>query len=446
MTAVRKIIALLIIVFIGLPILFGVVWVVGLTKATVSSEFISELPQEIIREIPDIAEEIFKEGQDEKVIRDENTRAWFRAASEAGVSPKQLMADIGLLDWLQYELSDSLDEVGEILRGERRARPITINLRPLKDILMRDEIDQYLMRVLEELPPCDEEGERQWIQIGRWGLDNRELPACRPDMEVAREALTEWRMDAVTEMDNEVEIFEDVEFVPFGLSRALPILSSFLFVFPALFIFIGSLIAATSPASFFRWSGISTFLGALPALLLAFFVKHISLWGLRIAPFYSSEWDTWSPELQDLVFEKVSWIPMRIVDQLFSPVVTVAALVCVLGIVLFAISLMVRNKPRSKVVTSAQAPPPVAPTPGKAPEEDAPVKAEIAEKVEEEADKAEEGAETAEEKPEDVEEKEDEVKEQEFELPEEQKPKEDRADKEESAEPEPKEVKKTDKK
>lgn len=414
MTVVRKIIALLIIALIGLPILFGVVWVVGLTKATVSSEFISELPQEIIREIPDIAEEIFEEGQDERVIRDENTRAWFRAAAEAGVSPKQLMADIGLLDWLEYELAESLDEVGEVLRGERRARPITIDLRPLKDILMRDEIDQYLMRVLEELPPCDEEGERQWIQIGRWGLEDRELPACHPDMEVAKEALTEWRMDAVTDMENEVEIFEDIDFIPFGLSRALPVLSSFLFVIPALFIFIGSLIAATSPASFFRWCGVSTFLGALPALLLAFFVKHVSLWGLKIAPFYSSDWDSWSPELQELVFEKMSWIPMRIIDQIFSPVVTVAAIVCVLGIVLFAISLMVRNKPRSKATTSVQAPPPVAPTPEKTPEEEAPVKAKIAEKVEEEAEKEEEA--------EDIENKEDEVEEQEFELPEEEKP------------------------
>jgi predicted PurR-regulated permease PerM len=404
MTAVRKIIALLIIVLIGLPVLFGVIWVVGLTKATVSSEFISDLPQEIIREIPDIAEEIFEEGQDEGVIRDENTRAWFKAAADAGVSPKQLMSDIGLLDWLQFELAESLDEVGEILRGERRPRPITIDLRPLKDILMRDEIDRYFMRVLEELPSCDEEGERQWIQIGRWGLEDRELPACRPDMEVAQEALLEWRMDAVTDMDNEVEIFEDVEFVPFGFSRALPVLSSFLFVFPALFIFIGSLIAATSPASFFRWSGISTFLGALPALLLAFFVKHVSLWGLKIAPFYSSDWDTWSPELQELVFEKTSWIPMRIIDQIFSPVVTVAALVCVLGVVLFAISLMVRDKPRGRTVAAVPAP------------EEAPEKAEIAEKGEEEAEKAEEKAEA---EAEEIKEKGDE---QEFELPEKEEP------------------------
>jgi hypothetical protein len=408
MTAVRKIIAILIIAFIGLPVLFGVIWVVGLTKATVSSEFISDLPQEIIQEIPDIAEEIFEEAQNEKVIRDENTRAWFRAAAEAGVTPKKFMADIGLLDWLKNELSESLDEVGEILRGERRPRPITIDLRPLKDILLRDEIDHYLMRVLENLPPCDGEEEQEWIQIGRWGWDHRKLPACRPDMEVAREALTEWRMDAVEDMDNEVEIFEDVHFVPFGLSRAITVLSSFLFLFPAFFIIIGSLIAATSPASFFRWSGISTFLGALPALLLSFFTKYLSLWALRFAPFYSSEWDTWSPELQELILEKASWIPMRIINQIFSPVVTVAGIVCVLGIVLFAISLIVRNKPRTKAVSSVQAPPPVSPE--KAPEEEA----------EEKIAKVEEEEKTG------MEAKKEEAEEQEFELLEEEKKEEDK--------------------
>lgn len=356
MTAARKIIALLIIIFIGLPILFGVIWVVGLTKATVSSEFISDLPREIIDEVPDIAEEIFEEAQDERVIRDDNTRAWFEAAARAGVTPKQLMEEIGLLDWLENELSDSLEEVGEVLRGERRPRPITLDLRPLKDILLREEIDQYLMRVLDNLPPCDEEENSAWLQISRRGLDHRELPACRPDAEIAKEALTEWRIDAVDDMENEIEIFEDVHFLPFGISRTITVLSYSLFVIPAIFIFIGALIAATSPASFFRWSGISTFLGALPVLLLSFFVKHVSLWALRFAP-YSYQND-WSSELNDLILEKTSWIPMRIVDQLFSPVISVAAVVCVIGIVLFVISLMVRGRTRTRTVTKVQTPPP----------------------------------------------------------------------------------------
>jgi hypothetical protein len=355
MTAARKIIAALIIVFIGLPLLFGIIWVVGLTRATVSPEFISDLPREIIEDIPDMAEEVFSEAQDEKVIRDENTRAWFRAAAKAGVTPRQVMSEIGLLDWLENELSYSLEQVGEILRGERRPRPITIDLRPLKNILLKEEIDQYLLRILENLPPCDEEGEEEWLLLTERGMRHHELPACRPDLEIAREAIAEWQMDAVDEMENEIEIFEGVRFFPFGISRSITILSYFLFLIPAFFIIIASLIAATSPASFFRWSGISTFLGALPVLFLSLLVKHASLWGLGFVPYYHS--DTWSSELEGLILEKTSWIPMRIIDQLFTPVISVAAIVCVIGIVLFAISLMVRGRTPRGTVTAAQAPP-----------------------------------------------------------------------------------------
>ncbi len=384
MTAVRKIIALLIIILFGLPLLFGIIWVVGLTQATVSPEFISDLPREIIEEVPDIAEEIFREAQDQRVIRDENTRAWFKAAAEAGVTPKQVMAEIGLLDWLENELSESLEQVGEVLRGERRPRPITIDLRPLKNILLREEIDQYLLRVLENLPPCDEEENSAWFQIARRGLDHRELPACRPDLEIAREALTEWRIEAVDDMDDEIEVFEDVHFLPFGISRTITVLSYSLFVIPAIFIFLGALIAATSPASFFRWSGISTFLGALPVLLLSFFAKHISLWALSFAPYSYS--DAWSSELNELILEKISWIPMRIIDQLFSPVISVAAIVCVIGIVLFVISLMVRGRTRTRIVTTVQAPPVAPESKAEAP------KAEVAEEakiLKEEAQKPE---------------------------------------------------------
>ena len=48
MTA-RRIIGVLIIVFIAIPVLFGVIWAVGMVRATVSAEFLSDLPQEIIQ-------------------------------------------------------------------------------------------------------------------------------------------------------------------------------------------------------------------------------------------------------------------------------------------------------------------------------------------------------------------------------------------------------------
>lgn len=343
MLAVRRIIALLILGFIGLPILFGVIWVVGLTKATVSAEFVSDLPLEIIQDVPEMADEIFEAAQDEMVVTDEETRAWFRAAAEAGLSPRQVMEDSGLLDWLKNELSESLAQVGDIFRGEERPSRVVFDLRPLKEILESEETEALFLRIVEHLPPCDEEGAGLWAEIAERGGDVEDIPPCRPDLEVARSVFAAWRADALETMEDEIDVFdvEEVPVLPLGLSRTVTLISSFLFVIPAVIIFLSSLIAATSPASFFRWSGISVFVGGLPALALSFFAKHASLWALKFGPYAYTE--TWSPELHDLILEKTSWIPMVIMDRLLSPVIAVAGIVCIVGVLLFAVSLLVRK-------------------------------------------------------------------------------------------------------
>lgn len=375
MTAARKIIALLIIIFLGIPILFGVIWFVGLTKATVSPEFLTDLPREIIADIPDMAEDIFKEAQSKQVISDENTRAWFRAAAEAGVTPTMVMEDIGLQNWLQSELSESLRETGEVLRGKRRARTIVLNLRPLKEILLNDDIDMYLTRILENLPPCDEDGMRAWMEIAEEDWSDERLPACRPDLNIAQAVLKNKRIEAVSEMEEEVAIFEDVRFIPFGISRVITWLSYSLFLIPALFIVVAALIAATSPASFFRWTGISILVAAIPALLLSLFVRSVSLWALNFVPYSYSHAETWSSELYDLVLEKTSWIPIKIVEFLFSPVVAISGIVCITGLVIFVLSFMARDRVRTRIVQRRVVPPaPVTP--------EKPV--EVGEKVEEE--------------------------------------------------------------
>ncbi len=346
MTAVRKIIGLVIILFFGLPTLFGVIWVVGLTKATVSAEFLSDLPREIIEDVPDMAEEIFRDAQDEGALTDENLRAWFKAAADAGITPRQVMEETGLLDWLQEGLSASLAEVGEIFRGERRARSVVLDLRPLKEILMGDDFDRYMMRILDHLPPCDEGGQRKWRRIAEETGGRGELPACRPDEGVVSGVLAAKRAELVEEIDDEVEIIEDLPYFPYGLSRTVTFLSSFLFLLPAFFIVIGSLIAASSPAGFFRWSGVSALAGGIPALLLALLVRSATLWGVGFVPYSFSDYGAGSSELGNLVLERAGWIPATVLDHLFSPVVTVAAMVCVVGVVVFTVSFLVRGGSR----------------------------------------------------------------------------------------------------
>jgi hypothetical protein len=358
----RRFIGLILILFFGLPSLFGIIWTVGMIKASVSADFLTDLPRKIIADIPQTADEIFRDAQNKEYIGNSDTRTWFQAAAKTGISPRELMQKTGLLDWMEGELSDSLKQLGRMLRGERRPREIVVDLRPLKDALLHPEVELFLEKTLANLPPCDERGMKEWSDFAAAGGRHHELPACQPDLATAKMVLNDARTRAVNEMDNEFQLLESVHdfpFLPMGLSRVITFLSYFLFFIPAAFIFLGALIAASSPAGFCRWSGASILVAGIPALLLSLFVKYLSLWGIQAAS-VSSWHNRWATDLGDLVLEKVRWIPERIIDQLFSPVVWVALFVCLVGVVFIAVSFSVRDKaPKTQTpaVSSPAAPP-----------------------------------------------------------------------------------------
>jgi hypothetical protein len=380
MDAVRKIIGLAIIAFFGLPILFGMIWAVGLIKATVSSEFLTDLPRQVISEVPAAADAIFRDAQNEDFISDANTRAWFQAASKAGMPPSELMAKTGLNEWLTGELSGSLRQAGRVLRGEVRPRPIVIDLQPLKQALLSPEVERYLEATLNNLPPCDEQGLKSWMEVAASGPGHQKLPACRPDPEASQAALAAARTKIVDGIPDNVEVFRDVRHFPafpLGVSRTITLLSFLLFLIPAAFIFLGAVIADSTPAGFLRWSGASILIGGIPALLLALAVKYFSLWGLASGALTWHEHRT--SELADLVFDKLRHIPESVINQLFSPVILVAAMVCVAGVVMFALSYSARKtsrrtpKPASTVPQApsgpGSAPPgPVSPQAGPGPQ------------------------------------------------------------------------------
>jgi hypothetical protein len=184
---IRKLIGVFLVVLIGIPVLFGVTWAVGLVRASLSTEFLVDLPQAIITDIPRSADDFFRAVQDEKLFADPQTRAWFQAAAKTGTSPKELLEKTGILAWMKGELTDSLHQMGEVLRGESPVRTISIDMRPLKAALRHPEMDLFLEATLANLPPCDEQGLKAW-QDRASGLGG-DLPACRPDAALAKVAL-----------------------------------------------------------------------------------------------------------------------------------------------------------------------------------------------------------------------------------------------------------------
>jgi len=346
METARKIIGLLFIIFLALPTLFGVIWAVGMIRASVSPEFLTELPREIIARVPETVDEIFQDARSEEFITDDRIRAWFDAAVKAGIPPREVFEKTGLMSWMEDEVSDSLRQFGLVLRGERKPRPIVIELRPLKAALLHPEMERFLTETLNQLPSCDEQGMKTWAEFMGSGAHHL-LQACRPDPAVAQEALLSARTRLVEQIKDEIELMESpyrFPVVPFGLSNFVSSISYLLFLIPAALIFLGAAIGAGSPAGIFRWAGISVLAGSLPALLLSYGTKSLSLWAIKSWP---HRWhEAWPTEFGDLVMKKLSWIPARVVDQLFSPVIGVAAVVCVVGIVLYALSFTVQDHSR----------------------------------------------------------------------------------------------------
>jgi hypothetical protein len=67
MNQTRTILGLLIMIFFAIPALFGIIWAVGLTQAVVSQKMLSELPQEIIAEIPNLVDGVLLAAKDENI-------------------------------------------------------------------------------------------------------------------------------------------------------------------------------------------------------------------------------------------------------------------------------------------------------------------------------------------------------------------------------------------
>jgi hypothetical protein len=346
----RKILGTLILVLAGIPILFGVIWAVGLVKATVSPEFLTDLPREIIAEIPDRADALFKAAQLDTEFSDPETRAWVRAAAQTGIPPRELMEKTGLLDWMRGELSESLRLAGGMLRGEEPPREMRIDMRPLKRALLHPEMDRFLAETVRRLPPCDEAGLGAWRDLAASGGDVHDAPPCAPGDALAADVLLRARDRAVARMEDELPFIENVDRrewpMPLfrkGISGPVTTMSFALFLVPAFFIFLGALVAASSKASFLRWSGFSVLAGSLPVLVFAWLIKRFSLWAIAGGPL---DWrGRWTSEMESYILLKLSWIPTRIVDQLFSPVIYTAAVVAVVGVVMIALSYSMRPAP-----------------------------------------------------------------------------------------------------
>jgi hypothetical protein len=358
MSGVRKTIALLVIILIGIPVLLGVIWAVGVTRAVVSPEFLAEMPRDIIARVPNLLEETLEAVDREDVIEDADTRAWVRAVASAETTPKELLEKIGVMDWLKNELSQSLEDIGKILRGEMRPKPVKLNMRPLKAALTHEGVSQYLQEILEKLPPCTDDQVKEWLEavVHERPFEDNAPPACQPpDLVNAVRLLRQAWIQEVAEIPDEVDVFdiEKEDFFPrrgVNITHLVVSLTYFLFFFPAVILLVSALIATSSGPGILRWIGVPTLISGILAFGLSRFVGKMVQWGVDIGPFsysYSNVHHVPFSEAGEIFIEKLGDIILVVVDHLFAAVNTVAGTVCVVGIILIALSYLLSRDSRS---------------------------------------------------------------------------------------------------
>jgi len=337
MNDVRKIVALLLIILIGVPLLFAMIWAAGVTRAVMSPRLLSDLPQAMIREVPDVIDEVLQTARRGEGRMDDNLRGWLTAASAVSISSRQLLEESGVNNWTRTELADSLRRISLMLRAQSQLADVRLDLRPLKRALTHPAVDRYLEQVFANLPACDEAGLAAWrraIEADHWDR----LPACRPLPELTPSALERLHREMSREMPDDVTLFAPkTDFPPgFDLVHGVGSLIWLMFLFPALVIIVAALIAVGPKPAFFRWSGIPTMVAGVLALGLSTLAGRLIPWAMKWAPYeHSHYWSHADPFLRGRLGSLLaSWV-----QQVTSPVMAVAGSVAVVGLVLFALSL-----------------------------------------------------------------------------------------------------------
>jgi len=222
-------------------------------------------------------------------------------------------------------------------------------MKPLKDSILHPSVTSYLKSIVRNLPECDDMEIEEWKRVAfrnDWsdGFDLDEFPTCRPPgLEITDDLIKMFQMRAVEEMPVDVEILDDWVDLPRGWSftKTISTVTYALFIFPALLIFLGSLIAATSKASFFRWSGVTTMIGGLLAYGLASLLENI----IPVSEF-SFRYDfanSVSSRFEELVIMKVGNLTEIFLNSLFAPASKLGGTIAIIGLILFALSFLIND-------------------------------------------------------------------------------------------------------
>jgi len=352
--SLRQFIAWLIFIFIALPSLFGSIWAVGAAKGALSKQVISDAPRQLIPQIPDLIDLTFTEAQKPGVLDDSNTILWVDAAAKQDISPRELLEQIGLFDWLNRDLDTTLQQLGEILDGKVPASELNLDLRALKEILLSPQIMNYLFSVTRELPQCTSNQLAVWQSLtDKQPDENVEVPACNPGQNILNLVYENYQTNVNKIPDKADPVSQTGQNnQAININRIVGNLAFSIFIFPLVFLLIGALLVSTKLNSRLRSSGTIILIAGLNVLLLATLARNSTNFALMANTAWSPATQTkLSLQFQQSVSEKIIPILGPAINQIFKPVIDLSLWVSMAGLLLVIISFTIsQNNDNAKAL------------------------------------------------------------------------------------------------
>ena len=344
MTGCRRLLAVLMMMFLAIPLLVAITLAVGAMQGLAGGAYLEKMPRAVLNQVPLLLEDGVSLLRLQGRI-DDDARVWLDAIEKHPQPLLDLYRKTGMQAWLEGEVVNSLERLSRMMRGEEDWMPLHMDLRPMKRVMTGPEVHQYLRQLLDLLPPCTPEQEALWeLALARPGLHLDQMPPCRPaDPDEVMAVLDRRLQDEAERMDDTVPLMNscscnDMEDFSRFWAHFWDI-QYLLFLIPGIFLALAALIADHRPAGFLRWLGGGTLVGGGVTFLMAKAIGHAGLftWSLPMS-FYE---DTRLPVVFSHRVEEVVLQAMRIVAEPFADV---AAVVCIAGVVLIGLSYLVPSR------------------------------------------------------------------------------------------------------
>ncbi len=352
-----KFIGVLLLIALGIPLLIAAIFASGLTRAVTSPDFYGDLAGKVVKRMPEMIDKSFAAARQPGAVSDPDARAWIEAMSKAETSFSKMLELTGIQGWLQDEVAMKVARVGDVVAGKAQPGEIFLDMRPLKKALVSDEMGAYLNQVLAKLPECDAMGIEKWKQRAISKRHEKPLPACNPGKEVI-EQRTQWMEAWLGQIPDQKPMFEGrVTSEPVVLEALHWVDSAMwlLFLLPALFIAIGALLVRSDGRGFLGVSGGTILTGGAVSLLLSWLASG---WMITAIGHNPERWMTgaharlFGSQAGRMFIKELSGTVGVFLNDLFSPVVTSALIVCGIGLGLIVLSYLLKDRSPSVPTSS----------------------------------------------------------------------------------------------